>query len=190
MAIDPANTVVPALQRLYLAQDGTTAPDGPTIAMPAGWHDVGAFTEDSLKFNASVTVEAIKAAQTRWAIRRYETAQDATFEVDLLEWSGDNFIAVYGGGTITTVTPSGGGPDYYKFSPPAVGGRQTIAACIEIIDGTKHYRRIVPMCMQTEGVELGLSAISPGTLPLRMSVIGSDSADPWYDITDDPAFAP
>lgn len=190
MATDATRIVVPQMQRLYLAPTGTTAPDGPSVSMPTGWKEVGLFTEDSLKFNTDVNFEDVRAAQSRYAVRKFQTTEDGTFEVDLEEWSASNFQGVYGGGTVTVVTPVGGGSDYYKFVPPAVGGRANVAACIEVVDGTLHWRRIIPKCLQTQGVELGLSATAAATLPLRMSVIGSDSADPWYDLTDMPSFNP
>jgi hypothetical protein len=111
-------------------------------------------------------------------------------EVDLQEWSAENFMAVYGGGTVTEVTPSGGGAVYYRFEPPAVGGRDSVAACIEIVDGSKRYRRMIPRCEQSEGVEQSFDKTSESTLPLRLTVLGADVGLPWYDMSNDPAFAP
>jgi hypothetical protein len=144
MATDPTQTLVPQLARVWLAPVGTTAPDGPVITMPTGWRDVGLFTPDSLNWATDPNFEEVRSHQSYYAVRRFQTTDSATLEVDLQEWSGDNLIAVYGGGTIETVTPSGGGTDYYRFSPPAIGGRQAVAACIEIVDNDTHWRRLIP----------------------------------------------
>ncbi len=182
--------VIPQLSRIWLAPVGTAAPADATVAMPAGWHTVGLFTEDSLKFNSEPNFEQVRSAQSAYPTRTFQTTDAATVEVDLQQWSGKNFKAVYGGGSITAITPSGGGAKHFKFSPPRIGGRTEIAACIEIIDGGKHYRYIIPRAMQMEGVSKDLAKTKESVLPLRLAVQGGDDTDAWYLITDDPAFQP
>lgn len=190
MAGDATRITIAQMARVYLAPVGTIAPDGPVAVLDAAWKDVGLFTPDSLEWATDPNFEQVNSHQSNYPTRRFQTSDAATAQVDLQEWSGDNFKAVYGGGTVTQVTPSGGGAPYYKFSPPAIGARTNVAAIIEIIDGTKHYRRIIPKCMQTEGVTQQFHKTSESTLPLRLSILGSDVGDPWYDVTDDPAFNP
>lgn len=188
-----SNIFVAQMARLWLAPVGTVAPAGPAVAMPTGWRDVGLFTPDSLSWATDPSFEQIRSHQSRYPTRTIQTEDAGSVSVDLQEWTGANLQAVYGGGTITkieaTTTPTII-PEHYRFSPPAVGQRQTVAACIEMIDGSKHYRRFVPRCEQNEGVEQNFENASESTLPLRLSILGSDVGDPWYDLTDDPAFAP
>lgn len=187
------NMVVAQMARVWLAPVGTAAPGDPVQVMPTGWREVGLFTPDSLGWSTDPSFEQIRSHQSKFPTRTIQTEDAASVEVDLQEWTAKNFQAVYGGGTIVEVAadPTATPPviKHYRFSPPAIGGRQTVAACIEIIDGTKHYRRIVPRCEQNEGVEQTFEATSESTLPLRLSVLGSDIGDPWYDLNDDPAFA-
>lgn len=193
MATDATRIVVAQMARVWLAPVGTAAPAGPDVEMPEGWRDVGLFTPDSLTWSTDPSFEEVRSHQSNYPTRRFQTEDAATAGVDLQEWSGDNFVAVYGGGEIVTVAAAVGPPavpEHYKFSPPGIGGRSPVAACIEIIDGTKHYRRIIPKCEQTEGVEQSFEKSSESTLPLRLAVIGSDIGDPWYDLSDDPAFEP
>ncbi|MGW2550125.1 phage tail tube protein [Streptomyces sp. NPDC001635] len=182
--------VIPQLSRVWLAPVGTAAPDDATSAMPAGWFSVGFFTEDSLKFNSEPNFETVKSAQSSYPTRTFQTSDAATIEVDLQQWSGENFKAVYGGGTITAITPTGGGGQQFKFAPPRIGGRTEIAAVIEVIDGGKHYRYMVPRAMQMEGVSKDLAKTKESVLPLRLAVQGGDDTDAWYVVTDDPAFQP
>lgn len=187
------NIVVAQMARVYLAPIGTAAPTDPVSAMPAAWREVGLFTPDSLGWSTDPSFEEVRSHQSNYPTRRFQTEDAATVSVDLQEWSGENFKAVYGGGEIITVAAQAGPPaipEHYRFSPPGVGGRTGVAAVIEIIDGTKHYRRVVPRCEQTEGVEQTFEKTSESTLPLRLSILGSDVGDPWYDLTDDPAFMP
>lgn len=181
------NIVVAQMARVYLAAVGTAAPATPVSVMPTGWREVGLFTPDSLSWATDPSFEEVRSHQSNFPTRRFQTEDAATAEVDLQEWTGENFKAVYGGGTVTKYTTP---ITYYRYSPPAVGGRNTVAACIEIVDGNKHYRRMIPRCEQSEGVEQSFERTSESTLPLRLSVLGSDLGDPWYDLTDDPAFEP
>lgn len=193
MATNANQIVVAQMARVWLAPVGTAAPAGPATAMPTGWREVGLFTPDSLSWSTDPSFEEVRSHQSNYPTRRFQTEDAASVSVDLQEWSGENFAAVYGGGTVTAVAAVTGPPvvpAHFKFSPPGVGGRSSVAAVIEIIDGTKHYRRMIPKCEQTEGVEQSFEKTSESTLPLRLAVLGSDVGDPWYDLTDDPAFDP
>jgi hypothetical protein len=184
--------VIPARTQVWLAPVGTAAPADATAVMGTGWYSVGLTTEDSLKFNEEPQFETVKSAQSDYPSRTFQTSDSATIEVDLQQWNGANFKAVFGGGEITEITPAGGGgtPKHYKFVPPRVGGRGEIAAVVEVIDGGKHYRYVVPRAMQMEGVQSDLQKSKEAVLPLRLAVQGGDDADAWYLLTDDPSFAP
>jgi hypothetical protein len=176
------NVFIPQQARLYLAPVGTTAPEGPHVAMPSGWYDIGLFTPDSYNWSTDPSFEETRAHQSNYAVRRWQTEDAATIEVDLLEWTAASFKAVYGGGTVEEITPEGGGASYYRFTPPAIGTRTETAACLELIDGTKKLRRMVPRCEQAEGVEQSFEKTSASTLPLRLSVLGGDVGAPYYDL--------
>jgi hypothetical protein len=187
----PNESFVAHMARVWLAPVGTTAPAGPVVAMPAGWYNVGLFTPDSLAFNTDPQFEEMRSHQSNYPTRRWQSQDAATLEVDLQEWTGANFKAVFGGGEITVVeVPGPPAYTYYKYSPPAVGGRTSVSACIELADGARHVRRIIPVAEQIEGVEQSFDKSQESTLPLRLSVIGSDVGDPWYDVNDLPSFAP
>lgn len=186
---DRTRITIAQMARVWLAAVGTEAPEDATSAMPEDWREVGFFTPDSLGWSTDPSFEEVRSHQSNFPTRRFQTEDAATAEVDLQEWSQENFRAVYGGGTVVEILPSMT-PKQYKFSPPAIGARESVAAVIEIIDGPKHYRRVIPRCEQSEGVEQTFEKTSESTLPLRLSVLGADIGDPWYDLTDDPAFAP
>lgn len=193
MAGDATRIVVAQMARLYLAPVGTAAPVDPVTAPAAAWKDVGYFTPDSLAWSTDPNFEEVQSHQSNYPTRRWQTSDAANIEVDLQEWSVLNFQAVYGGGTIVTVPASVGPPvvaEHYKFSPPAVGARTETAAMIEIVDGTNIFRMVVPRCQQNEGAEISLERTSESTLPLRLTVIGSDVGDPWYLMTTATSFTP
>lgn len=187
MAVNKARIRVAQMARVYLAPVGTVAPADATTAMDPAWAEVGYFTPDSLQWATSPSFQEVKSHQSNYPTRRFQDADAATLQVDLQEWSAANFMSVYGGGAVTPIT---GTPTQYKFSPPQIGGREQVAAVVEIIDGDIHFRKVIPCAEQTEGVSTTYERAKEALLPLRLAVLGSDLGDPWYDLTDDPAFAP
>lgn len=186
---DPTRILVAQVARVYLATVGTPAPANATVIMPPAWREVGFFTPDSLSFATDATFEQVRSHQSLFPTRQFQTEESGTVEVDLQEWSADNFQAVYGGGQVVEITPALT-PPQYRFTPPKAGGRTSVAACVELIDGEKKYRRMIPRVMQMAGVEQSFSRTAESILPLRLTILGSDLADPFYDLTNDPAFAP
>ncbi|GAA2746166.1 MULTISPECIES: hypothetical protein [Kitasatospora] len=179
---------VAQMARLYLAVPGTAAPADPIVALPAAWKDVGLFKPGSLEWNTDPKFEEIKSHQLRYTARTIQTEDAATVKVELQEWNAANITAVYGGGAVTSVTQNG--KTFYRYAPPAVGGRTQFAAVVELIDGSKHYRRIIPLCEQVASVNQKFPNDAESTLPLELKVVGGAVGDPWYDLTDDPGFAP
>lgn len=189
MALNKQRIRVAQMARVFLAPVGTAAPADAVAPLAAAWREVGYFTPDSLSWSTDPSFEEVRSHQSNYATRRFQTEDNATLSVDLQEWSAENFRAVYGGGTVTAITPATN-PPTYKFSPPQIGGREQVAAIVEIVDGEITHRRVIPLCEQNEGVEQTMEKGAESTLPLRLAVLGSDLGDAWYDLTTDPAFAP
>lgn len=179
------------MARVWLAPVGTLAPTTVDEVMPTGWVDVGLFTPDSLGWSTEPSFDEVRSHQSNYPTRRFQTQDAANAEVDLQEWSAANFQAVFGGGTVTEVQDAMSMPTgTFKFTPPAVGGRTETAAILEIIDGAKKYRRVIPRSQQNAGVAQTFNKTKESTLPLRLAVLGSDVADPFYDLTNDASFDP
>lgn len=193
MATDPTRIVVAQMARVYLAPVGTAAPTDSAAALSAPWKEVGLFTPDSLNFATDPNFEQVDSHQSNYPTRRMQTTDGATLSVDLQEWSAASFAAVFGGGVVTVVTPPQAGPPAvageYKWEPPAIGGRATVAALAEVVDGTKRYRFVIPRCMQTEGASVDMQKAKESVLPLRLGVLGSDVGSPWYLLTNADGYA-
>lgn len=187
---DASRITIAGNAHIYLAALGTVGPTDATTALDTPWRDVGYTTEDSLTFTDTPTFGQVRSHQSNYPTRIFQTQEEASVAVELQEFSSDNILATFGGGTITTITPGGTATDQYHYSPPSVGSRVNIAAIAEVIDGTKHYRYVVPNCFQNSGATLKLQKTSAALLPLALSVLGADGVDPWYLLTDDPAMAP
>lgn len=187
--MDSKNTVTAARTYLFLADVGTVAPVTSSEAPGTGWVNVGHTTPDSLKFSTEPEFEEVKSAQSDYTIRRIQTGDGAKVEIDLLEWTAANIIGVYGGGEVTQ-PDAATNPAEYKFVPPRLGERVEKSAIIDVIDGGKNYRYVFPRVMQVEGVDSELAKGKSAVLPLRFAVLGDDGVDPWYLLTNDPAFDP
>lgn len=189
MSTDNTQIVVPARTYLWLADVGATAPVDASTAMGTGWFNCGYTTPDSMQFSTDPQFQEVPSAQSDYPVFRFQTSESATVAVELLQWSGPNFKAAYGGGTVTAVTPATV-PPTFKFVPPKIGERVEKAAVLETIMGAKHYRFVFPRALQMEGINLGLAKTQESRLPLSLGIQGGDLADPWYLLTDDPAFDP
>jgi hypothetical protein len=192
VALNSGRILVAGDARLWLAPVGTTMPANATVAIDdQDWKDVGYFTPDSLQFSTDPTFEDVNSHQSFAPTRIIQTGDSASLQVDLQEWSLVNLKAIYGGGTVSSIsvtTPAVA--THYKFSPPAVGGRTETAAIAEVIDGTKRYRLCIPRAQQREGAEIPLNRGAEATLSLRLGVLGGGVGDPWYWLFNDAAFAP
>lgn len=187
--MDKNKILIPARTYVYLAPVGTTAPVDSVVALAPAWVNVGFTTPDSLSFSTEPEFQEVPVAQSDYPALRFQTSESATVSVVLQEWSATNFKSVYGGGTVTTVTPPTT-PATYKFVPPKIGEREERAAIVETIYGARHYRFVFPRVMQMEGVSLDLQKGQEARLPLSLGVLGGDLTDPFYLLTDDPAFGP
>lgn len=194
MTTDNTRIVIAGVARIHLAPVGTAAPADAVTTPAVGWREVGLTTQDSLTFSTSPTFGQVRSHQSGFPTRNFQQTDGARVDVDLQEFSGANIIAVHGGGVLTTVTPPSVGPPAvagnYKYTPPAVGGRTNVACLATVVDGTKAYRYVIPVCFQDAGVTEKLQKQAETTLPLRLQIIGSDVVDPYYILTNDPSWSP
>lgn len=182
----PGQLVQAKTVSLYLGAVGSTLPAG--LGAPAApFFNVGLTNPESCRFRVSPEFENVMAHQSNYPIKVLQTADAAGMDVDLLQWNGDNFRAVYGGGTITEIA---GPPVLYKFVPPAFANRAELAAILDVMDGAKHYRFIAARVFNQSEVELTLNKSPESRLPLRLNILGGDETDAWYMLTNDESFEP
>ena len=187
MSVTSTEILIPARTYVHLAPVGTTAPVDSVVALDPAWVNVGFTTPDSLSFSTEPEFQEVAVAQSDYPALRFQTSDSATVGVVLQQWNAANFSAVYGGGEVTEDPVTSGN---FKFVPPRIGERLETAAIVETIFGARHYRFVFPRAMQMEGVQLDLQRGQEARLPLSLGVLGGDDVDPWYLLTDDPAFAP
>lgn len=185
MAKEVDEIVVGANGTVRIAPIGTAAPADSAVAPAAGWLDLGYLSEDGVTLTDARTIEKIPVWQLFYAARMIVTERDFMIAFVMRQWSEVNVPLAFGGGVVSTVTAGN-----YKYTPPAPELIDERAAMVDWVDGTKKYRLIVPRCLVTENVETNLSRTAAADLPITLSIVGDDSADNWYLLTNDPAINP
>lgn len=185
-----AAILVPQMARVWLAPLGTVAPADPVSTMPTGWVDVGFFDPTSLQWQTSPNYQTVQSHQSMYPTRRFKDSDAATVQCTLQEWNGTNIITVYGGGTIVTRHGSAPAPTtWFEYQPPLDGNTPQTACCIEIIDGAKHYRRVIPVTEPDSGATINYHRTDASTLPLSLTVIFGGVGLPWTELSDDASWA-
>lgn len=185
MSTDQTRILIAQMARVYLAPLGSLAPADESAALDAAWREVGLFTPDSLQFTDTPAFDSVSSHQSGYPTRRFQKGEDGSIQVDLQEFSVKNMTGVFGGGTVSQITAG-----HFKWSPPAIGARLDVSCIIQITDGIKQFRLIVPRCTNTEAITKQFRKTNETTLPLRLSLVGSDIGDPWYYLSNDPAWSP
>lgn len=186
---DSSAILVPQMARVWLAPLGTVAPADPVSTMPAGWVDVGFFDPASLQWQTSPNFQSVTSHQSQYPTRRFKDSDAATVTASLQQWNSANILAVYGGGTITVQHGSAPAPTvWYLYTPDPTGNVPQTEACIEIIDGIKHYRRIIPICEPDSGATIQYHRTAESTLPLSLSVVYGGIGAAWTELSDDQAW--
>lgn len=175
--------VVGANGSIWTAPIGTAAPADETAAPGAGWVDLGYATEDGVTVTDAKTLEAIPVWQLFYAARRIVTERDLTLGFGLRQWGHEKVKLAFGGGEVTEPAPG-----HFKYTPPSPEELDERSFMIDWIDGTKKYRLVVARGIVSENVETNITRGAAADLPITVSLIGDDAGDPWYLLTNDPAF--
>ena len=181
---DVDEIVVGANGTVRVAPVGTAAPADEDAAPGAGWVDLGYVNEDGVTFRDAKTLEVISVWQLFHAARRIVTGRDTSVDFVLRQWGKDQVPFAFGGGTVSTLSAG-----HHKFTPPEPETIDERALMVDWADGTKNYRLVIARGMVTDAVETNIVRTSAADLPISFAVNGSDAGDPWYLLTDDPAFA-
>lgn len=183
MAKDVDQILIGANGAMWIAPVGTVAPADETEAPGAGWVDIGHSSEDGVSFKIDKNIEVVDV----WALfehaRRFVTSRDITASSVLRQWNKDTVVLAFGGGDVTTVTAG-----HFKYTPPPPEDLDERASLIDWADGTRNYRLVIPRVMVTEGLETKIARTDPADLPVTLGVLGTDGVDPFYLLTNDPAF--
>lgn len=184
MAQDTGQIRIAPLGDVYVAPTSATDPAHESDAWPAGWVNLGLTTEDGVSLTDSKEITEIRSWQLFYASRRTINSRDFGIGFTLQQWNKTTLSLAFGGTTTTTPSPS-----HYKVAPPAASFIDYRKIGVEWDDGGLTYRLIMSKALNTENVETMLRRSEAAEFPIRMGLVGVAGVDPWYLLTDDPAFA-
>lgn len=180
-----SNLVVGSGGSVHIAPVGSTLPTSPVAALDAAFADVGYISEDGITLSASVDVTDIGAFQSLLPVRKVVTGRAFDLSFVMREWTAENIVFAFGGGTITE--PSAG---EFRFDPPAAGDAlYERAMVVDWQDGDKNYRLVIARGVAAEAIETNITRTGAADLPITFSVL-DDNGTTYYLLTDDPAMDP
>ncbi len=179
--------------------DGHIAPVGSTLpanitevtsGLDAAFQTLGFISEDGATFRDERTKEPINVWQSRYAVKYRVTDATAEVEFTLKQWDRITIPLAFGGGTITDVAGLGDGSQGFKYTPPAEDEIDERAFVLTWQYDQANFALVVPKVMVRGSVESQLSDAQESDLPLTLGIMGTAGADPWYMLSDHPAWDP
>lgn len=183
--LNPDAITVAASGDVYVGALTETPPTDPSTTPGGDFLHTGLISDEGATFVDGKTLEPIPVWQLFYPARRVVTEKDASVEFDLREWNNTTVPLAFGGGSITEPTAG-----IYRYAPPAPGVIDERQMIVKWVDGDKDYMLIIPRGMVTEDVETGLLKSAAADLPITFGINGQESVDPWYLLTNDPAWEP
>jgi hypothetical protein len=185
---DPLETIVAGSGEVYTAAIGTALPTKTDSSLNVAFNGLGYHTEDGVSVNQNVDITEFMAWQSKSAIRREQNARDFLITFQLLQWNEINLPLAMGGGTISEPTSG-----QFKYVPPAdTAALEEKAVIVDVDDGTRRVRFVVPRATVTETAEVGFKRNEMAALAVTFKALKpSDGSDAWYALfNDSAAFAP
>lgn len=183
MSKDAGAVRVGANGTIRVAPVGTAIPDHIDDPFDPAWVDIGYADEDGVAVTDGKTIEAIKAWQSFYPLRRIITERDMMFVFKLLQFAGPQVEFAFGGGSVEA-RDSG-----YRYTPPSPSELDERALAVDWADGDFAYRWVLLRGTVTENVETTLARTDAAKLPITFSLLGEDGTDPWFLDTNDESFA-
>lgn len=182
MPLDSDQILIAGTGRVYVAPLNTAEPAGPESALNAAFVDLGFTSEDGVREVDEKTMLEVRSWQSFYVTRRKVQTRNHLVSFQMQQWNGDNVKFAFGGGSLDAVT---GGVKYTPPDPEEVDERALI---VDAVDGDKHHRLVIPRGMVVENVETNYTRQGPSLLPITFAITTDGDDDPWYFLTDDPAF--
>lgn len=143
MALNSAAVAVGVTGSVYVAPVGTTVPTSTSAGLAAGFVDVGYISEDGVTEGNANDTNDIVAWQNGDIVRRVQTSYDFTVAFTMIETNEASLALFYG-----NFTHGPGVTDGIVQVTGVQSGR--IAVVINVIDGTRLIRTVLPSAQITE----------------------------------------
>lgn len=184
MANTAANIVIGGTGTISVAPAGTTLPTTLDGALDGAFAEVGFITEDGCEFADKREIDGVSAWQSGGRrVRSWVKARESKLTAELMEWTGDNLVLAFGGGTVTHAAGD------FKFTPPTEDDALVeYAVVVDIADGSENYRIVVANAVVENEVKTKFSGEGASTLPIEFTVQDDGTNDPWVVFSDNVAW--
>lgn len=181
---DGTETIVSGSGEAYYAAVGTTLPTTADAALNAAFVGLGYHSEDGVTTRMEVAVTDHMAWQSHYPIRRTRDSEAFILEFTLLQWNDVTVPFAYGGGTLVTVSAG-----QYRYDPPvASDALQEWSLVVDVDDGTRRARFVVPRGSVADNVESQFTRTTMGPLPISFRGLQpATGGATWYPLFNDTA---
>lgn len=182
---DSTETFVAGSGEVYTAPVGTALPTKTGDTLNTAFNGLGYHTEDGVSVNQTLDVTEYMAWQSKSAIRREQNSREFQISFSLLQWNEINLPLAMGGGTISEPTSG-----QFKFVPPLdTASLEERALIVDVDDGTRRGRFIIPRGTVTETAEVGFKRgeMAPLAVTFKALVPNDGTTAPWYALFSDAA---
>lgn len=182
---DGSETFIAGGGEVYVAAVGTALPTATTSALPvANWNGLGFHTEDGVAVTPGLEINEFRVWQKKLPVRREVGERSFEISFTLVQWNEVTLPFAMGGGTITDL-----GSGQYKFTPPAsTDALQERAMVVDVDDGTRRGRFVVPRGNVSEGQESQFQSDEMAGLAVTFQALEpTDGSAPWNFFSNDPA---
>jgi hypothetical protein len=176
MAQDSTQCFIAGTGDVYIAAVGSTAPTDVTTAWAAAWKQVGFTEDDGASFSAEYTTDPKTSWQALDPTNYARTARKSSVKFTMKQWNQVNFPVVWGGGAMAETSLGSG---VYKYDAPAGTTIDYRAIGVQVTDGTKIGRLIIPKALLTSSSETKFGKGEEATWELEFGVIATGVAAAW-----------
>lgn len=169
MALDAQDVVVAGDGHIYMADEGATLPTSVTTDLSADsdYTELGYTTEDGVTFTLSRSNTDLGVWQSLDPVRIIAASRTSTIAAVLRQFSPENLLAAFGGGTVTKGASSGS----YEYPDPDENPVKVVV--VDAIDNGKTVRFVYDRVQQEGDVATQLQRGDSANLPLSLRVLAS-----------------
>jgi hypothetical protein len=192
MAQNSENIVIGASGQIFTgpASDDLTLPTDVETDLDSELVEVGTVSDDGVTFTDSRTSEDINSWSSFYPVKSITTGKTGSLEFVCREWNPESVALAFGGGEIDETA----GVATYVPAPPQVQDYRALVVQWEDDGGI--FRLVSPRGRVSGDVSTNLVRTGPADLPISYQINPAGipvedelETNPWYLLTDHPAFA-